>query len=243
MRLHTKLAHLILCAALVAGCSDSPVIPPDPNEALLTDKELATPADPAEVTVDPAWDLWIRDHHFTIRSLTSQRNDDLQFLKSVIGSRRLVQLGESGHGVREFDLAKVRLIRFLHERMGFDVVAFESGLFECHEAGLAAAEADPAVTMRGCIFQVWHTQEVLPLFQYIRQRAAAARPLTLAGFDSQLSGSNRLAARRAALFREVVAAVDTAYARRAHSLDSSYLANTPAATAGVPFAQYQAWVA
>ena len=45
-----------------------------------------------------------------------------------------MQLGESGHGVREFNLAKVRLIRFLHEEMGFDVLAFESGLFECWQA-------------------------------------------------------------------------------------------------------------
>ena len=45
-----------------------------------------------------------------------------------------MQLGESGHGVAEFNHAKVRLIKFLHQQMGFDVIAFESGLFECFNA-------------------------------------------------------------------------------------------------------------
>src|SRR5688572_6314610 len=233
MRLHTKLAHLILCAALVAGCSDSPVIPPDPNEALLTDKELATPADPAEVTVDPAWDLWIRDHHFTIRSLTSQRNDDLQFLKSVIGSRRLVQLGESGHGVREFNLAKVRLIRFLHEEMGFDVIAFESGLFDCWKANELAADP-PATTMGRCIFGVWSTDEVIQLFEYLRETRSTSRPLILAGVDIQLTGgtSRRYAAD---FLAEVIGRVDPAYASRVRELEETFHPNFSATASRFPF--------
>src|SRR5688572_5280038 len=222
MRLHTKLAHLILCAALVAGCSDSPVIPPDPNEALLTDKELATPADPAEVTVDPAWDLWIRDHHFTIRSLTSQRNDDLQFLKQVIGNRRLVQLGESGHGVREFNMAKVRLIRFLHEEMGFDVIAFESGLFECWKANELAASSTAELTMRRCPFGVWHTDEVIKLFEYIRETKSTARPLILAGVDVQMSSTQMQFKYAPPILTEVVGKIDQAYAARLAVLEDGF---------------------
>jgi erythromycin esterase len=216
-----------------------PVVEPD---RLLTDAELQLPADAGAPPVDAAWDAWVRTNAVPVRSIVATSDfSDLEFLRPLLAGRRLVQLGESGHGVREFDLAKVRLIRFLHERLGFDVIAFESGLYECHEAGRAAAQAEPLETMRGCIFQVWHTQEVLPLFAYLRQRASTDRPLTLAGFDSQLSGSMRIAARRAELFRDVVAAVDTAYARRVYSLDSSYLAHH-AAAGGAQASQYQAWV-
>lgn len=35
-------------------------------------------------------------------------------------------LGEASHGVAESNWAKVRLIKFLHQQLGFDVVAFES---------------------------------------------------------------------------------------------------------------------
>src|SRR5438094_7386646 len=74
------------------------------------------------------WVVWTRSNHFAIASVVSTAGDDfadLQFLENVVGDRRLVQLGESGHGVAQFDSAKVRLVEFFHERMGFDVMAFE----------------------------------------------------------------------------------------------------------------------
>src|SRR5262249_61516056 len=73
-----------------------------------------------------AWVVWTRANHFAMASIAVRSDDDfadLQFLKDVVGDRRLVQLGESGHGVAEFDLAKVRLARFFHEQMGCAVLA------------------------------------------------------------------------------------------------------------------------
>jgi len=76
-----------------------------------------------------AWVAWTRANHFPIASIVSTPQDDfadLRFFKDVLGERRLVQLGESGHGVGQFDSAKVRLIKFFHEQMGFDEKALES---------------------------------------------------------------------------------------------------------------------
>ena len=92
------------------------------SAALLAQSDIAT------------WIVWTRANHFPIASINTRSDDDfadLQFLKDVVGDRRLVQLGESGHGVAEFDLAKDRLVRFFHEQMGFDVIAFESSIYEC----------------------------------------------------------------------------------------------------------------
>src|SRR5262249_17139170 len=103
-----------------------------------------------------AWIAWTRSNQFPIPSIvTSSHEDfsDLQFLKDVIGPRRLVQLGESGHGVAEFDSAKVRLIKFFHEEMGFDVIAFESSIYECYAAnGSATSSLD---MLQRSIFTVW----------------------------------------------------------------------------------------
>jgi erythromycin esterase len=56
--------------------------------------------------------------------------DDLEPLRDVIGSARVVGIGETAHHVREYQQLRNRLVRFLVERMGFGVVAFESGFSE-----------------------------------------------------------------------------------------------------------------
>ena len=172
-----------------------------------------------------AWVAWARDHHHplsTIESFDGDTFQDLQFFKTVLGGRRLVQLGESGHGVAEFNHAKVRLIKFLHQQMGFDVIAFESGLFECYNAGSNAAANPSLTTMRNCIFGVWHTNEVLPLFEYLKSTQGTARPLTLAGFDTQISSSAGVAF-RPAFFANLVRAIDPARAVVVENTDREHI--------------------
>ena len=170
------------------------------------------------------WTTWARTNHYRVAQIASPPDDsfaDLQFFKTVLQGRRIVQLGESGHGVAEFNHAKVRLIKFLHEQMGFDVIAFESGLFECYNANLNAASAAALSTMRGCIFGVWHTSEVLPLFDYIKSTWATPRPLVLAGFDTQIS-SNGIQS-RPAFFNDVIAVIDPGRAATARSSDQGFI--------------------
>jgi erythromycin esterase-like protein len=73
----------------------------------------------------------------------------------------------------------------LHEELGYDVIAFESSFAECERAQQRAATMTPVELMRGCATGVWHTAEVLPLFEYIKATQGTARPLMLAGFDIQ----------------------------------------------------------
>lgn len=49
--------------------------------------------------------------------------DDLEPLRELIGPARVVGIGETAHFVREYGLLRHRLVRFLVERTGFDVVA------------------------------------------------------------------------------------------------------------------------
>ena len=151
--------------------------------------------------------------------------DDLQFLKGVIGDRRLVQLGESGHGVAEFDSVKVRLVQFLHQQMGFDVIAFESGLYECFRADERTGELAADALMRQCIFAVWHTEETLPLFDYIKATRGTGRPLILAGFDTQFSTGEayRGESSRPGELRGLLDVVDPALAQEAYALDAELL--------------------
>src|SRR5688572_12479949 len=106
---------------------------------------------------DSRWISWVRGNHHEIREpVNSAREDDfadLQFLKTVIGDRRIVQLGESHHSVAEYGAMKTRLIKFLHQEMGFDVLAFESSIYECYAADLRQMTATDALF--SSIFAVW----------------------------------------------------------------------------------------
>ncbi|HEX6158607.1 MAG TPA: erythromycin esterase family protein [Thermoanaerobaculia bacterium] len=136
---------------------------------------------------------WLAANAVPIRSLDVGDDDfsDLEPLRATLKGVRVVMLGEQTHGDGTTFLAKNRLIRFLHEELGFDVLAFESGLYDCAKAWefLAAGEAPEKAFPRG-VFAIWSvSREVQPLVEYLGRRAKSDRPLELAGVDSQLTGS------------------------------------------------------
>jgi erythromycin esterase len=200
-----------------------PSRPPEDMSRLLTDAELALPRDSVVIPEDPEYAAWVKANAHPIRSLGATDFADLRFLAPLLATKRIVQLGESGHGVAEFNMAKVRLIKYLHRELGYDVIAFESSMFECERAQKNVASLSPIELMRACIFGVWHTEETLPLFEYIKETQRTARPLILAGFDAQTSTPTAL--RRPALFRWLIEPIDSAYAERVYETDHAFLKN------------------
>jgi erythromycin esterase-like protein len=55
-------------------------------------------------------------------------------------------MGEPSHGAGSAFAAKVRLIKFLHQRMGFDVLVWESGLYDVRLAQAALRTPEDPVT-------------------------------------------------------------------------------------------------
>jgi erythromycin esterase len=136
----------------------------------------------------------------TVRSIEPSDTDfsDLQGFKAAIGNSRVVLLGEQTHGEGSTFTAKIRLIKFLHEKMGFEVLAFESGLYDCariwenvQQGGSLSQE------VIGSLFYMYATSvQVQPLFDYIQSGlqgagssgSSAPHPLILTGFESQHTG-------------------------------------------------------
>lgn len=205
----TRVALMLVLSFILAACGGggggsapaptvpTPPTPPPPQRQspdltqnkLLTNAELRTESISASIIVDADTAAWVTQNSFPIRSVTYDLDfSDLSFLTAMIGDKPIVQLGESTHGSKEFNHIKTRMIKFLHQNMGFNVVAFESGFF----GGLyvddrrATFTADQSMNY---IFSIWHTNEVYELFRYIRETQSTSQPIRLIGFDTQISSS------------------------------------------------------
>lgn len=134
---------------------------------------------------------WLADHARPILSVDPANDDfaDLDPIAQAIGNARVVQLGEPSHNAGTCFAAKVRLIKFLHQRLGFDVVVWESGIYDVGrvESGLHAGDDPSAAAQRGILRNWSGSEECRPLFAYARQSHATARPIAMAGFDSTLT--------------------------------------------------------
>jgi erythromycin esterase len=134
----------------------------------------------------------LQDEAVALRSIEPADEDfsDLAPLRSILAKKRVVILGEASHGDGAAFLAKTRLVRFLHRELGFDVLAFESGFYDCAKAWeRIKAGDDPAAAFRQSVFSIWtRSVQVQPLIAYFAAAARSPRPLELAGIDPQFTG-------------------------------------------------------
>ncbi|QUG42892.1 erythromycin esterase family protein [Psychrobacillus sp. INOP01] len=131
---------------------------------------------------------WVKENSYGIESLSDCEMDHLRFLEQVLKDKRIVWLGENGHGIAEHSSLKTKLINFLYQRMGFKVIAFESGLSECYSSNYIKDKLTVNELMAKSVFSLWKTEETLPLFQQIKEND----DLMLIGFDFQPSSKESL---------------------------------------------------
>ncbi len=131
------------------------------------------------------------DSLVTVRTIDPDDEDfsDLMPLRELIGDARVIALGEQSHGDGACFAAKHRLVRFLHQEMGFDVLAWESGMFDCrlmHEA-LAGGKAVDEAWRLGLFPIFGESAQVRDVLEYVASTQGSERPMELAGFDCQFS--------------------------------------------------------
>jgi erythromycin esterase len=134
---------------------------------------------------------YVSEHsHEIVSLLDAENSSDLLPVAAAIGNARIVQLGESSHGSASMTRLKMRLVRFLHEQRGFNVLAFESSFFACNRGLEASATMSAAALMRSCLMDGGYSTEMVQLFEYIRESRRTAHPLHLAGVDVQPSSES-----------------------------------------------------
>ncbi|MEB2281875.1 erythromycin esterase family protein [Lysinibacillus xylanilyticus] len=185
-------------AAFNGASSASAAIPAVEERVALDNKLEVKQARTSSETLQD-WKKWTNDHAYSLTSIqpetVGQQNipstkfEDLEMLKPLLHDKRIVFLGESSHGAAEFSLAKTRLIQFLHQEMGYNVLAFESGMGNAMNAQGQIDKQTAQQTMKDAIFGVWWSKETLPLFEYAKKTQNTDKPLKLAGFDIQQQGA------------------------------------------------------
>lgn len=222
------LFRLIVLITLLS-CNDGGDEPTPGSELLVdefglwTDLGMLTSENPDAPVEDAATVKWIKENSIPIRSLTSEVFHDLQFLKEIIENKRIIQLGESSHGVKQYSQLKTRLVKFLHQEMGYNVIAFESSLFACFETHKRLQRNDISAVdaMKNGILDIWHSRSALDLFQYVQETQSMENPLILAGFDVQLFNQYGAEVRSEFLF-DLISVVDSSYAATIREFDYSY---------------------
>lgn len=117
--------------------------------------------------------------------------NDLDAIGKSIGEARMVLLGEPSHGDGGAIQMKTRLVKYLHEKKGFDVLLFEADLYSIM-SGLSNIKDSANVDLiaKENIYTCWSESKVSQdLWIYYKNEMNGSHPLLLGGFDSRHAGN------------------------------------------------------
>lgn len=112
----------------------------------------------------------------------------LEFLKSELEKADIVLLGEPSHSPQYYDI-KIQLVKYLHEQLNFDVLAFESGLYQMETANSDIKNGESIYSaFESSLFPIWtSTDEFQKLYSYLDTLRTRKDLLDITGFDCQVS--------------------------------------------------------
>ncbi len=152
------------------------------------------------------------DNNYKFISISDSNTNDLSYFDTLLKSKNIVMLGESAHGIEEYSLVKFRIIKHLHEKLGFNVLAFESGISECAFLNEMKDKLDSKELLEKGIVQVWQTQSNLKLLDYIKNNG-----ITVVGFDHQISTASN-----SEFLKITINKFDKTLAEKVYKLDTTF---------------------
>ena len=107
-------------------------------------------------------------------------------LKSIAHNSEIISLGEATHGDGTTFEKKIKIIKYLHDSCGYNLLAFESPLYDGEIAHKNVLNVSNPFLKS--IFGIWGCEEMLELESYIISTFSTSQPLHFTGFDCQFGG-------------------------------------------------------
>jgi erythromycin esterase-like protein len=137
---------------------------------------------------------YVKNNTVVVQSIEPDSTNyaDLVQIGAAIGDARIVMLGEQDHGDAPTFTAKTRLIKYLHEKKGFNVLAFESDFFALNYGWDKLPKGSNAAVdsfLNHGIYPLWtNCNACQPLFRdYIPSTLQTNGLLHISGFDNQMA--------------------------------------------------------
>jgi erythromycin esterase len=117
-------------------------------------------------------------------------NPDFSFLKEVLKSKRIVALGESSPGFGDLQLLKGKMVKYLHDELGYEVLLMEAGYGDAKLSWEMVESAEDGNQIKdNSLFEISRSEQLSPLFNYIFDKSDAEDKLIYSGYDTKVSGN------------------------------------------------------
>lgn len=137
---------------------------------------------------------WLAKHanDYSGTDPANENYSDLNAFGNAIGDARIVALGEPSHGSGTAYDMKVRLVKYLHEKKGFDVIMVESSMFAVNRLWQLVqngAKVDD-IAPNNIFYMYSKSAQGRKLLQYIDSQRYGRHPLTLDSFETTGTGAD-----------------------------------------------------
>ncbi|MFD0774173.1 erythromycin esterase family protein [Streptomonospora algeriensis] len=132
---------------------------------------------------------WLSENADTLSGFDADAPlDDLEPLRDIVGDARVVAVGEGAHFVREFTQTRKRVLRFLAERCGFTILAFEFGFSEAAalDRWLQGNGGDAELATIGGTTNAGVNPQMVRWLRH--HNRTSTHPLRFAGLDTPMAG-------------------------------------------------------
>ena len=123
-----------------------------------------------------------------IKSITSTDFSDLTFLKSKIDTSLPIFLGESSHTIGDYNRLRVKMIKYLHEQLNYNVIAFEAPFANLKYVSENRNNLTAEKILKMGLYYIWRTDDLLDLMNYLKSNPK----LQIMGIDCQESNIDSL---------------------------------------------------